>query len=208
MIAIGSPPHSPRSASTTNLEIDHWPIEFAAARFAIHWADTFLREPKLDSQMGKITHQHVEAKQLRLMCKQGEVITRHRLQDMAETLSCALSQVPAPQGPAYRAVFGVNHDTLGLADQLAHIVWDGPDGGKTIAGMRDAALLLLEAERIEQRFGSRMYVSTIAYNMRTSKRTYYRRYHDYFKLMRTHLHNWLDRADRHYSEILANIGVL
>lgn len=188
--------------------MDRWPIQFVNARSAIGWADTYARAPKVQSQMGIILRDGVQAKQLSTMDAYGALITTRRLDDMAETISCTLAEVPAPEGCIYRAVYGEYRETLGLADQLAHLVYDGPAYGRTIGQMRSLALLAIHAYWLQERHGRRMRARQYAHEIGVSLRTYQRHWLRYTKAMAAHISAWLERAEQDFSARLVAKNIL
>ncbi|MCB0251959.1 MAG: hypothetical protein KDI07_25545, partial [Anaerolineae bacterium] len=71
-------------------DAEKWPLQFSSPSRAVAWADSFLLQPRVESQFGKIVRQSVERKELSAMDAHGQLITSDRLRDLAETISVCL----------------------------------------------------------------------------------------------------------------------
>lgn len=191
-------------------DAEKWPLQFSSPSRAVAWADSFLLQPRVESQFGKIVRQSVERKELSAMDAHGQLITSDRLRDLAETISVCLSAVPNPAGTLYRHVHGRHPHTLQTADQLALLVWDGPGprGTRTIAKMRVLAALQIESARRKAQRGKGIKTVDIAQQMRIKRDCYYDNWQGYAELMQEHIRQWLDRADRELTTELTEKGVL
>lgn len=165
------------------------PALFDSISDAVRWADNFLSRPNFKSQIGEIMKGKVQQNRLG---RRSEVFA----QDVAIKISTALAAVPAPEGPTYRIIHGQGHShRMEVADRLAHMVWDGPQGGKTIAEMRDVALLIVERVKRWERSGRKLTYAAIADELGMSRKTYYQKYAKHAQEMTDILYRWISKAE-------------
>ncbi len=156
-----------RAGNQSGVLMDSWPRTFRTAGDALSFADAFLTDPHVQSQMNAIKRDRVQQ-------SRGNGPTLHGLQELAETITVAVSGLPRPAGPLFRFVYGRQTDYLWIADNLAHQAWKGPGDGliprrKTITECRNLALLLMEKRRRWERHRQRMPMAQVAEHLNMSR---------------------------------------
>ncbi len=188
-----------------------WPRTFKSAAHAVSWADNYLAgagERNL-SQLGAEVKGRNRSQTLPEMDRHGALVTCERLQNQAETISVALSAVDKPPGVLYRHIHGRHNRTIEIASQLAHLVWDGPENGKTIAKMRAVALMAVKDKQAEHKnLVGRVPATLIAANIGVSWVDFKGDWLPYLRQMQDHLSAWMDRAERQLEQDLVEKGIL
>jgi len=199
------------SLAIITTEDEVWPRSFIGAAQAVSWADGFLIHlgDRNLSQLGGEVRARNRRTTSPSVDANGELITNTRLLDLAETISVALSTVRNPAGALYRHVYGINRYTLDTADQLAHLVWDGPgkQRQRTIAKMRALALLVIEGKR-RQEGGGRLTKASMIRNINVTRSCYRRSWDPYAAKIAMHVDLWLDNADLALTQALQEKGIL
>lgn len=151
--------------------LETWPVTFRTPGAALTWADAYLTDPHVQSQMAQVKRDKVQQ-------SRNNGASLHGLQETAETISVAVASLTKPAGPLFRYVYGRNTHYLQIADYLAHAVWSGPGDGpvtarKTISQCRDLALLLMESSRRWERFRRRIAMGDVAQLMGIQRQRLY-----------------------------------
>lgn len=188
------------------------PFTFASPRDAIRWADSLLNSPQVDSHLGSmIARANVKGTNPRYGAD-GERVTREIARDFAHTISGCLARVPAPESLLYRRIYGKYNQTVELADQLAHLVWDGPGprGTRELGKVRSLAMIIIEDERRRRRYGSkaRIYNRVIAQELRITLKFFDNHYRAYMNDLRAHIDAWISRAEKDFEMNLVEVGAL
>ncbi len=191
-------------------QIEVWPRSFTCAAQAVGWADGYLiacGEKNL-SQLGGEVRARNRRTEPPHVDENGNLVTGERMRDLAETISVTLRTIQNPQGALYRHIYGRNKRTIEVADQIAHRVWDGPARGKTIAKMRDMAMMAVEDHKRRTHTRGRVPVPQMAESINVEWDEFLEVWLPYLRQMREVIKDWLEQADRALTQELMEKRIL